>query len=91
MTPKEVRAAKALCKSLDEAGISTLTEARVLFAATEGDELPNVGDLVKRTGLPWSTVSRVGWMLVEGGWFKYEVDPTDRRVRGIRVNLERLA
>lgn len=90
MTPKEVRSAQALCKSLDEAGIATLTEARVLFAATEGDDLPSVGDLVKRTGLPFSTVSRVAWKLLEGGWFKYESNPKDRRVKAIRVDLGKI-
>lgn len=90
MTPKEVRSAQVLCKSLDEAGIATLTEARVLFAATEGDELPCVSDLVTRTGLPFSTVSRVAWKLLKGGWFKYVDDPKDRRIRAIRVNLDRI-
>ena len=91
MTPAQVKSAQALCRSLDEAGIATLTEARVLFAATEGADMPNISDLVKRTGLPFSTVSHTAWKLLKGKWFKYEVDPQDRRKRCIRVNLERLA
>jgi DNA-binding MarR family transcriptional regulator len=90
MTPKQVKAAQTLCEQLATAGIETLTEARVLFAATEGNDMPSVGMLVDRTGLPFSTVSRVAWKLLERGWFKYETG-NDRRAKYIRVNLDRLA
>lgn len=90
MNAKDIARAVALLLALDKHGVNTIAEARVLFAAAEL-ETPSVRDLSAATGLPFTSVSRIGWKLVKGGWFRYEADGGDRRKRLVRVNLARLA
>lgn len=86
MTPKELKFASTWLASLQERGVDTMAEARILLAAA-GDGL-SVSEIQEQTEMPMSTVSRVLWALSQGGWLEYAQHPTDRRKKIVTVSRE---
>jgi len=75
-------------------GFELLSEATVFFEVLREQQAgrrPTVGDVVRLTGFPFSTTSRLCWNLHERGLFAYEADPKDRRHKILRAIEEKLA
>ena len=71
---------------LNESGFETVAEAIVFCEAL----LPDVtlADIHKKTGMPFSTLSRLAWGLSQRRLLSYVEHPTDRRKKIIRGNME---
>ena len=75
-------------------GFDLVSEASVFFEVLceqKAGRQPTVGDVVRLTGYPFSTVSRLCWTLHQRGLFAYEADPKDRRHKILRALEEKLA
>jgi DNA-binding MarR family transcriptional regulator len=69
-------------------GFETITEAAIFCAAL--GEPTTLAQITKSLKLPFSSASRIAWALEQRGLLSYHAHPTDRRMKLIRANVERL-
>lgn len=88
---EDLRQLGAAVRTLQTLNIESVGEARVFAAALEGDDGKTIGEIVKSTGMPFSTVSRVAWALEQRNLVSYGAHATDRRKKIVRANVQAIA
>lgn len=85
--PADAATAVALLAWLESAGVATISEAQVLFAAADPSAALSVSELARRCKMPMSSVSRLVWGLTERGLLSLNSVQGDRRKKIVRAEL----
>lgn len=84
MNQQDIDNTAAVLTKLKAAGVTTVAEALVLFAAITPPANLDMSEIHKRCGIPYTSVSRILFTLKNLGLVSYESDRADRRRKIVR-------
>lgn len=83
--PTDPATAMKLLAWIATAGVTSVEQARLLFAAADSEA--TVSDLARRCSMPMSTASRIIWQLTESGLLSMHGVSGDRRKKIVRAEF----